>query len=311
MKNWLRNTILAIITIVIFYLIYSRIDLAAFSANFASMDLFLFGLSMLLFIPQFFVVAYRWRLLLSHTVKLGLWDSLKMCLGAGALNSVLPAKLGDAGKALIVRNRFSIPLKRGANSVIFEKMLDFSSLCALFLVGLLVVNDFDALRVSLIILCMLVILATVLYVSFNIRRYRFLLRLLRPILKFKKVKSLVIDTNDYVANFRNDWWLFSKVIFFSLFLWCLHLAQIYLFFIALNASVPIMLVFALVPAAILVGLLPVTIGGMGTRDSALIFLFAPYAPAELMAGVGILTHTRYWIPSLIGLSFLNEFTKRK
>jgi hypothetical protein len=49
---------------------------------------------------------------------------------------------------------------------------------------------------------------------------------------------------------------------------------------------------------------------MGTRDSALILLFAPYADAALVAGVGLLCSMRYWMDTLLGVPFFHGYTSR-
>src|SRR3954464_14423408 len=63
----------------------------------------------------------------------------------------------------------------------------------------------------------------------------------------------------------------AKVTITSVFIWFLHLLQIWLFILALRAWVPFVTNLALSPLAILAGLLPVpTFGGAGTRDGALV-----------------------------------------
>jgi hypothetical protein len=47
---------------------------------------------------------------------------------------------------------------------------------------------------------------------------------------------------------------------------------------------------------------------MGTRDSALIYLFASYESAALMAGIGILCSMRYWVDTLLGLPFFHVYS---
>jgi uncharacterized membrane protein YbhN (UPF0104 family) len=71
------------------------------------------------------------------------------------------------------------------------------------------------------------------------------------------------------------------------------------------------MVLAYVPISIFVGLLPLTIGGMGTRDSALIYLFAAYEPASVMAGIGLLCSMRYWMDTLVGLPFFHAYSVEK
>jgi uncharacterized membrane protein YbhN (UPF0104 family) len=68
-----------------------------------------------------------------------------------------------------------------------------------------------------------------------------------------------------------------------------------------------MTIVGLVPAAIVVGLLPITVAGLGTRDVAMIVLFAPWAPAEMMAGIALLSHLRYILPGLAGLVSVRQF----
>jgi uncharacterized membrane protein YbhN (UPF0104 family) len=65
-------------------------------------------------------------------------------------------------------------------------------------------------------------------------------------------------------------------------------------------------VFAYVPLSIFVGLIPISFGGIGTRDAALIYLFSPYESSSTMAGIGILCSFRYFVPALFGLPFLDR-----
>jgi hypothetical protein len=58
-------------------------------------------------------------------------------------------------------------------------------------------------------------------------------------------------------------------------------------------------------------LLPLPLGGMGTRDAALIFLFVPYENAVVMASIGLLCSLRYWLDSLVGLPFFHAYTMVK
>ena len=63
---------------------------------------------------------------------------------------------------------------------------------------------------------------------------------------------------------------------------------------------------ALSSLAILAGLLPLTFAGVGTRDAALVYLYQPYFSASVGAALGILCTSRYFIPALVGLPFLNQ-----
>ena len=73
----------------------------------------------------------------------------------------------------------------------------------------------------------------------------------------------------------------------------------------INIDISIVNVFALAPLAILLGQLPITLGGMGTRDLAFISLFTEYAKEVDLLSVGILFSAfRYWLPSIMGIPFM-------
>jgi uncharacterized membrane protein YbhN (UPF0104 family) len=93
----------------------------------------------------------------------------------------------------------------------------------------------------------------------------------------------------------------------SVFIWFLHLLQIWMFILALRAHTPFMANLALAPLAILAGLLPLTLAGIGTRDAALILFYHPYLSAPTAAALGILCTMRYVLPALGGLPFMPRY----
>jgi uncharacterized protein (TIRG00374 family) len=104
----------------------------------------------------------------------------------------------------------------------------------------------------------------------------------------------------------------SRIVVNSLFIWFLHLVQIWMFTVAIRWSVPFLANLALSPLAILAGLLPLTFAGVGTRDAALVFFYAklaapgqhPYMTEAAAAALGVLCTLRYVLPAILGLPFL-------
>ena len=99
----------------------------------------------------------------------------------------------------------------------------------------------------------------------------------------------------------------AKVAFTSIVIWLLHLLQIWMFILALRAWAPFLANLALSPLAILAGLLPLTFAGVGTRDAALVFFYAPYFDAPTAAALGLLCTARYVLPALGGLPFAGPY----
>ena len=67
---------------------------------------------------------------------------------------------------------------------------------------------------------------------------------------------------------------------------------------------------AIMPLAILAGLLPLTFAGVGTRDAAIIATYLPFMPAATGAALGILCTSRYIVPAIIGLPMLGDMMTR-
>jgi uncharacterized membrane protein YbhN (UPF0104 family) len=93
----------------------------------------------------------------------------------------------------------------------------------------------------------------------------------------------------------------------SVFLWFLHLLQIWLFILALKAWTPFVTNLGLAPLALLGGLLPLTFAGIGTRDAAIVVFYHPYFGAPTAAALGLLCTARYLLPALGGLPFLGHY----
>jgi uncharacterized protein (TIRG00374 family) len=97
----------------------------------------------------------------------------------------------------------------------------------------------------------------------------------------------------------------SLVGFYSFFIFVLMLIQGFLVLESVGVSAPVWFVTVTLPLAVVVGMLPLTVAGMGTRDAAFVFLFQSYGPPEALLAVGLLYSViRYWIPSLVGTVFL-------
>ena len=98
----------------------------------------------------------------------------------------------------------------------------------------------------------------------------------------------------------------------SVFIWLGSAVQIYLLYSAVGQQVPLIFSIAVVPIAILVGMLPVTIAGVGTRDLAIVKLFSGYATTSASISIGILFFLlRYWVLALIGLPLISTLKPSK
>lgn len=78
--------------------------------------------------------------------------------------------------------------------------------------------------------------------------------------------------------------------------------QMYLMLRATGVAVPLMTAYLLTPLVILAGALPLTAGGVGSREAAILILFSAWGTPEQLLIAGILnTCVHYLLPALSGL----------
>jgi uncharacterized protein (TIRG00374 family) len=121
--------------------------------------------------------------------------------------------------------------------------------------------------------------------------------------KLQKMQASWTEMHDYFWSDKQQLLIITST---SVFIWFLHLLQIWLFILALKAIAPFLASLALSPLSILAGLLPLTFAGIGTRDAALIYFYHDYFNEATGAALGLLCTSRYFIPALIGLPFLGQ-----
>jgi hypothetical protein len=90
----------------------------------------------------------------------------------------------------------------------------------------------------------------------------------------------------------------------TLLLWGLHLFQFSLALRATGGTADTTLLWSRVPMAILIGLLPVTFAGIGTRDAAILYFLGPITGNGVALGLGVFATLRYVVVAVAGLPFI-------
>lgn len=260
-------------------------------------------------LPLTLATAWRFAALSSGTVKAG--EAMRLILAASTLNIVLPSKMGDLAKAWILRRDGTMNGGRALALVVLEKLLDLWSLVAVGALALSITRPALPGGDASLALALLVLWGGT-------------IGLLLPMLAGKRVLAPLLAMTQRFAKLHGkltgliaDWdeligWFWARparalaMLGGSLLLWGGHMVQIWLFASAIG-EVPLGLTMAFAVIAILAGLLPFTFAGVGTRDAALVVLFAPWLGAGGAALLGLCATLRYLIPALAGLPFVSAF----
>ncbi len=268
------------------------------------------ALSLAMVVPLTMFTAWRLRQLMPGVGQLGFGEANKLILVASVLNLVLPSKMGDIAKAWFLRDRGHLSGTLALSLVVFEKSCDMLSLLLWCAFGLAIYPQKDGVFwVMTVAVAAMLVFGCLLVGSQGFARTFFDLGArFAPGKIGAKLGQLAGSWSEMHDYFWSSKARLLKVTSTSVFIWFLHLLQIWMFILALRATVPFVRNLALSPLAILAGLLPIpTFGGAGTRDGALVALYAPHFTAPVALALGLLCTARYLLPAIGGLPFASTY----
>ena len=253
-------------TVVLCAVLYFAADWRSVGRQLADVDGRILTAALALFIPQTLIAGWRWRRMIRPYAEVGLLQASGQILGGSTANLILPSRLGDFSKAAMIPGIDASTRKRIAGLVVVEKVCDVFVVLSAVLVAMLG----EAAAVAVFATAVAACLATYL-----------------P------------DSRRMTPGLRNRLVLVGG----SIVLWTFHLAQLHLFVLSCGVDVAWTTSLERIPLALIAGLLPAAFCGIGTRDAALVYLYADVAPTATMAAVGALTALRYFIPGAAGIPF--------
>lgn len=297
-----------LVSVGILALIYWKIDARRLGEVFAACDPVWMAVSLGMVVPLTLFTSWRLEWLMPAGRRLGFWEANRLILAASALNMVLPSKMGDIAKAYFMQRRGHLGGTLALALVVFEKSCDMLSLLLWCVFGLFLYPEKDWLfwamtaAVSGGLAMGLLLLGSKGFAGLFFR----MAGAAAPGKLGAKITRMHASWDEMHDYFWGDKGRLAVVSGMSVFIWFLHLLQIWFFILALRASTPFLTNLALSPLAILAGLLPLTFAGVGTRDAALIWFYRPYFGAPVAAALGLLCTARYLLPALGGLPFFGE-----
>ncbi|NJO98703.1 MAG: flippase-like domain-containing protein [Pleurocapsa sp. CRU_1_2] len=304
--NFKRFVSIAISVAILLY-IYTQIDFVNLLKVFQNCDRLILIVSLTMVMPITLVTSWRLQQLVPRH-SLGFLEANRLILGASVLNMVLPSKMGDIAKSYFMSERSKISGSLALSISIFEKACDLLSLLLWCVFGLLLYPAKDSLFwimttvVGLGLIMGLLMLGSQSFADYLMAiAIKFAPQKLK--LKLQKMQAAWSQMHRYFWSDKQQLLVITST---SLFIWFLHLLQIWLFIVALKAIAPFLVSLALSPLSILAGLLPLTFAGIGTRDAAIIYFYQNYFNEATGAALGLLCTSRYFIPALIGLPFLGQ-----
>ncbi|MBU4267087.1 MAG: flippase-like domain-containing protein [Candidatus Altiarchaeales archaeon] len=295
-KKIFRSIFVILITLLVFYLIFKTIDFHTVVNILFKASPFWLMIAGFLSVLSLMGTSKRWQIILNTIgYEISFSKSLRLILATYPLNSIMPSKSGDFIRAYYLRGKISISKTTG--SIIAERIFDILLLASLSLIGAVYYGNKALIAVVLLVILAIIIAFVVANKNFNLP--------IKPSWN-KKLNNLALSIEQVSKNRI----AFIKIVMTSIGIWILAIIQFHVLFSALGIEVPWFSIIANLPIAVFVGLIPVTLGGMGTRDAAIILLFSGFATNEELMSVGILfSFFRMWLLSFLGLPLTQKLTR--
>lgn len=189
--------------------------------------------------------------------KLSLRRSIEVLLAVWPFALVTPSRANDLLRALALRKR--VPMLSCAGSVIAERLIDIQTLCLLGMLGCAVMGEWLWFGLLLGIWGSEWLTIIILVTAFE--------RVLTiPFVdRFEKKLRALFHAFDALRE-RPKYLV--RLVGISMLAWSSALTNLWLLLWIFNTPLPPEVVLGFWPLAIFVGILPMTIGGLGTRDAA-------------------------------------------
>lgn len=274
----------------------------AFFAALREADWALLAVPVVLLVLNQLLSMQRWILILGTLgYRLPARRAMTAILATWPMALVTPVRASDLLRGLAIRD--VAPPYVGAGSVLAEKAIDVQSLCIMALIGTVL----HGLPLAAALAGALLV-AEWAVVALLVLRRDLLGRL--PLLRSRpeKVDQLLLALD---ALLRRPWRLLAAIAT-SLLCWLAAVGMVYALCLMTHADVGLAPTLALWPAAVVVGMLPVTLAGMGTRDVTFIYLlqasgWTPIHEGALLASTFGYSILGTLLLAVVGLPFAARF----
>ncbi len=270
-SKWMR-----IIGIILFLFILTRLDFhTAFKnlINFKWKWLIVYGiLSILMLIFK----SLRWR---SVLLKQGIdYPMFKVCAinaNTSFLGMITPGRLGELSKVVYLQED-EIPFSKSIVSVLIDRAYDLGILIIFSVIALFYFADILMVGIkNLFFFIFLFFGVGILIFLFRSNIWELLKKAMKLLLPEAKYSLIVKEWYQFKTEIIKIFYpTMPRMIFYTILIYCCYYAQINIVAHGFNVSVSFIYLSFCMTLASIVSLLPISIGGLGTREAIFIFLLS-------------------------------------
>lgn len=264
-----------LIGILILAVILTRLDFNNLFAVLKKVNIYKFFMINLLLAPNLFLKSLRWKYILKfQSICYSVKDAFLVYLSGIYAGMVTPGRLGEAVKALYLKNDKSVPFGKGLATIVIDRLCDLYFLLLVGLFGIAIYCQFFNSWLFLISIIFLFFGAPYMLTRQGL---------------IAKVTSLFTNAGyfkKYSHKFKFHFEEFYAVIkaininlviiltVVTLFSYLIYYWHSYLLFLLVAPDISFLTVMFFVSITALISALPITMIGIGAREASLIYLFS-------------------------------------
>ena len=257
---------------ILVYLIYT-LDIQKIITAFLSIDFIYVVYALLLTIPLLLIrnVAYQ-IILKEQKITIGSFGSLKIYLIGIFYGSFTPGYSGQLMRIPYLKEKTGEPFGKLFINTLIDTFVHSFSIYGMIIIGaFLVVGTIPSL-LPVTIAWMIGFCLAVIYFTRKERGEKFF----RVIITYLIPKKIKPQLNAFVDTFYTDFPRFKAMIIpylIGILTWVIVFSQEFLILLGLGLDIPYLAFLALYPIANVAGFIPITFGGLGTREFTAILIF--------------------------------------
>ena len=274
------------------YLIYT-FDAEAILASIFSANLSFLFAAVLVYAVTFVVLAVRWRFVLRRMdAELPLGKAYQAFAGGMFLSDVTPARLGDLGRAYLVKNY--IGLERGVASLIVDRYFDILTILILSTTGLVLLGYEGILEgegpvyllISLSGFALIFLTGTLLLWLKRKNATAIAVKLGKRAESITRFFSGLDESIDKIKNPKGVLFFGCSITFIA---WTAHALRVSLILHSLGSSMPFPFLLFLLPMVSALSLIPISPAGLGVVELGAVAMFSLFGiPPSLGMSIALL-----------------------
>lgn len=231
----------------------------------------------------------RWQYLMRVVgIQYSLWQCSKVWLVGFFAGAVTPAKMGDAVRALYVRENTGRSFGEAFLTVFIDRLWDLLFVLLLGMISVLLFSRYYIQLPSMwIVATATVVIVVIVYLVLN---RAVMQKLAKPVFnalmpkKYRERFSLTFDSfYDSLGVYARDWNVVLIPFLLTLACWVAVFGLAYYMTLVLEIDVSLPYIVLIMPIVTLAELIPVSVSGLGTRDATVIYFFSVVGVSSAMA----------------------------